>query len=210
LRDVRWPTMVGRSGARARTLPMAQNSVALILAKVATMGLGFLFWLVAARLFSPADVGLASGAVSAMMLITQLALFGVGSAVISLYPSRKDDPSGLLDGALTIVSGAALLGAAIFLVLAATVLQNLQVVAEQPLFAIGFALMCVLGTAGIVLDQTSTVLRRGDQVLVRGVLNGVVSLIGLPLVLLLPSGEQAQAIFDVWVFGAVVMCAWAG
>ena len=70
--------------------------------------------------------------------------------------------------------------------------------------------MCVLGTAGIVLDQTSTVLRRGDQVLVRGVLNGVVSLIGLPLVLLLPSGDQAQAIFNVWVFGAVVMCAWAG
>lgn len=209
LRDVRWPTTARRARAGARTLPMAQNSVALILAKVATMGLGFLFWLVAARLFAPADVGLASGAVSAMMLITQLALFGVGSAVISLYPARKDDPSGLLDGALTIVSGAALVGAAIFLVLAATVLQNLQVVAEQPLFAIGFALMCVLGTAGIVLDQTSTVLRRGDQVLVRGVLNGLVSLIGLPLVLLLPSGQQAQAIFDVWVFGAVVMCAWA-
>ena len=57
---------------------MAQNSVALILAKVATMGLGFLFWLVAARLFAPSDVGLASGAVSAMMLITQLALFGRG------------------------------------------------------------------------------------------------------------------------------------
>ena len=49
LRDVRWPTTAGRAGAGARTLPMAQNSVALILAKVATMGLGFLFWLVAAR-----------------------------------------------------------------------------------------------------------------------------------------------------------------
>ena len=72
-----------------RTLSMAQNSVALILAKVATMGLGFLFWLVAARLFAPSDVGLASGAVSAMMLITQLALFGVGSAVISLYPRAR-------------------------------------------------------------------------------------------------------------------------
>ena len=210
LRDVRWPTTARGSRAGGRTLPMAQNSVALILAKVATMGLGFLFWLVAARLFAPSDVGLASGAVSAMMLITQLALFGVGSAVISLYPSRKEDPAALLDGALTIVSGAALLGGAIFIVLAATVLQNLHVVAEQPLFALGFALMCVLGTAGIVLDQTSTVLRRGDQVLVRGVLNGVVSLIGLPLVLLLPSGDQAQAIFDVWVFGAVVMCASAG
>ena len=94
MRDVRWPTTARRSRAGARTLPMAQNSVALILAKVATMGLGFLFWLVAARLFAPADVGLASGVVSAMMLITQLALFGVGSAVISLYPARKERPGG--------------------------------------------------------------------------------------------------------------------
>ena len=78
LRDVRWPTTARRARAGGRTLPMAQNSVALILAKVATMGLGFLFWLVAARLFAPADVGLASGAVSAMMLITQLALLRGG------------------------------------------------------------------------------------------------------------------------------------
>src|SRR5215207_396021 len=63
-----------------RTLSMLVNSIALILGKVATMGFGFLSWLLAARLFAPQEVGLASGAVSAMILATQIALLGVSSA----------------------------------------------------------------------------------------------------------------------------------
>jgi hypothetical protein len=67
-----------RSG-KGRPLPMFLNSMSLILAKVFSLGLGFLAWLVAARLFDPTDVGLASAAVAAMMLCVQFSLVGVGS-----------------------------------------------------------------------------------------------------------------------------------
>src|SRR5581483_10378449 len=83
--------------AAGRSLPMHLNSIALIAGKMATMGVGFLAWLVAARLFAPADVGLAAGAVSAMMLCVQLALFGAGAAIISLYPQHQQRPAALLD-----------------------------------------------------------------------------------------------------------------
>src|SRR5215218_3893232 len=85
-----------RGGVRTerapRSLSMLVSSLALIGGKVATMGLGFLFWLLAAQLFVPAEVGLAAGAVSAVMLCTQLALLGVGSSVIVHFPRHGARP----------------------------------------------------------------------------------------------------------------------
>ncbi len=62
------------AGAEARPLSMRLSSLGLIAAKVASLGLGFLFWLLAARRFAPATVGLAAAVVSAMMLCVQLPL----------------------------------------------------------------------------------------------------------------------------------------
>jgi O-antigen/teichoic acid export membrane protein len=208
-RNARSPPLVPLRGRlTGRALSMGHNAVTLIVAKVVTMGLGFAFWLVAARLFSAHEVGLATAAVSAIMLVTQLALLGVGSAVIALYPAERERPARLLDSALTIVGGAALLGGLVFLALSATFLDNLRVVATQPLFAVGFVVMSVMGAAGIVLDQTATVLRRGDHVLVRAVLNGVVSLVALVALLLMPGGADAAWIFATWVIGGAAMCSW--
>src|SRR5215208_5576074 len=73
------PTAAVEEPARhgPRPLTLTWNSLALIAAKVSTMALGFLFWLAAARLFEPSEVGVAAGLVAAMMLCTQVALLGL-------------------------------------------------------------------------------------------------------------------------------------
>jgi O-antigen/teichoic acid export membrane protein len=198
----------GADGARGeQRLSMVGSSLALIVAKVGTMGLGFLFWLVAARAFDQADVGLAAAAVSAVMLCTQLALLGVGSSVIVHFPRHASEPKALIDTAFTVVGVSALAAAGCFLLLAASTFHHLQVVAEVPGFAIAFGAMSVLGTAGILFDQLSTVLRRGDQALVRAVAFGVVN-IGLLIPLALGSRSAgALAIFATWVGAAAVAAA---
>jgi O-antigen/teichoic acid export membrane protein len=185
---------------------MVPNSLALIATKVATLGLGFLFWLVAARLFAPDAVGLAGGLVAAALLCVQLALLGVGSAVIAMFPAHRDGPGRLLDNALTTatVSGAVVgLG---FAALAAVAFAELGVVGTRPAYLALFVAMCALGTAGVVLDQISTTLRRGDQALGRGVLNGVLSLVAVVALGAL-AGAGAMAIFACWVAGVAAACA---
>lgn len=183
---------------------MLGSSLALILSKVGTMGLGFLFWLIAARAFDQGEVGLAAGAVSSVMLCTQLALLGVGSSVIVHFPRHASEPKALIDTAFSVVGVSALAAAGCFLVLAATTFRHLQVVAEVPGFALAFAAMSVLGTAGILFDQLSTVLRRGDQALVRAFAFGVVN-IGLLVPLALHSRSVgAPAIFATWVGASAV------
>jgi len=185
-----------------RSLSMLTSSLALVVGKVATMAVGFLFWVVAARAFQQSEVGLAAGAVSAVMLCTQLALLGVGSSVILNYPRHDRDPAPLLDSAFSLVAAASVLAVAIFFVIAATALHELRVVATDPVFALAFVAMSVLGTIGILLDQVSTLLRRGDQMLVRALLFGLANVALLAPVAALSSGAGAVWIFATWVGAA--------
>jgi O-antigen/teichoic acid export membrane protein len=194
------PGVAAPPAVRRRALAMQANSLALIATKVATLGLGFLFWLVAARLFPPAEVGLAGGVVAAVMLCVQFALLGVGSAVIALFPAHQERPARLLDTALTssLVAGA-VVGLA-FTGLAAAAFAELRVVGARPAYLVLFVAMSALGTAGVVLDQISTTLRRGDQALTRGLLNGVLSLVAVGALAAVP-GAGSMALFACWVAG---------
>jgi O-antigen/teichoic acid export membrane protein len=185
---------------------MVPNSLALIATKVATLGLGFLFWLVAARLFTPAQVGLAAGIVAAVLLCVQLALLGVGSAVIAMFPRHRTEPSRLLDTALTT---ATLTGAGMgvaFAALLAVTSERIGIVGTRPVYLALFVAMSALGTVGVVLDQISTTLRRGDQALGRGMINGLLSLLAVGGLAFVPH-SGSLALFACWVLGAAAACA---
>jgi O-antigen/teichoic acid export membrane protein len=188
---------------------MLHNSVALILAKVSSLGLGFLAWLVAARLYDASEVGLASAAVAGMMLCVQLALVGVGSSIINLYPAAQREPSRLFDSAFTIVGLAAVVASGLFLLFAATMLQELRVIATDPGFAVVFVSLGIFGAIGVLLDQVSTVLRRGDQALSRNVIAGIVT---LALIALMAGGglRASFGILIAWCVGsfAAVALGW--
>ena len=193
------------AAAGSRTLSMVASSVALIFSKIATMGLGFFFWLAAARMFSPTQVGIAAGIVSAMMLCNQLALVGVGSAFIVEFPRSRRPPL-LLDTSFTLTAVSSLAAGGLFLVAAGGAFHRLSVV-DRPLFAAVFLVTTVLGTAGILLDQVSTSLRRGDLALTRGILFGTSAIVFVGALALMTQAASAFAIFSAWIVGSVAMCA---
>jgi O-antigen/teichoic acid export membrane protein len=184
---------------------MFSNSVTLIGAKVSAMGLGFVFWVLAARFFTAEQVGLAAGVVSGMMLCTQLALLGVGSAVIARYPHHQANPKELLDTAFTLVGAIAAVAAVLFLALASRVLTELDAVSHDVGYALLFVGAAVFGTVGILMDQLSTTLRRGDHALWRGLAFGLIAAGTLVLIAVLTDARGAQALLVPWVVaGATV------
>jgi O-antigen/teichoic acid export membrane protein len=190
----------------ARSHPMIWSSLGLILGKGALMGLGFLFWLFAARRFPARDVGLTAGAISAIMLGVQLSMLGIGSAFITRYPRHQRRPVDLLDTAITIVAVASLLFAAAFLLLASGVFTELRVVGTMPAYAVLFVVMSLLGTVGTLFDQVSMAQGRGDQVAVRGVLNGLVTLAPLAFLPAVVGNVASLALFASWVAGGLGAC----
>jgi O-antigen/teichoic acid export membrane protein len=186
-----------------RSLPMMSSSIGMITGRAASMGLGFLFWLVAARLFSASVVGLTAGATSAIMLCGQLALPGIGTALMARYPQHLGKPARLLDTTFSIAAAAGLFVGVLFLILARGAFAELGVVASRPLFALLFLTMSMLGTLGYVFDLVSMAQGRGDHVIARNTLNGVVTILPLALIPLFGVHAGSQELFGFWVVGAL-------
>lgn len=180
------------------------SALALVAAKVGTMGFGFLAWIVAARLYPAHEVGLASGVVSAVTLCAQVALLGLGSAVITILPAHVERPARLLDTAVSVLGLTAVAAALVFVLAAGGLLEELRVVAADPAYAGLFIALALGGTLGVLFDQVSTARRRGDQVLLRGVAAGVTTLIAVVVIGRGLGGGTSRDIFAAWVLGGLV------
>jgi O-antigen/teichoic acid export membrane protein len=192
--------------ARGRT-GFVGTSLGLVAGKTVSLGVGFLFWVLAARTADVHDVGLAAGVVSLVMLATQLAIAGTGSSFILNQARFEERLPRLLDAAVTVVVLTGLTAGTVALGLVVLFLQELRPVATEPAFALLFVTMTVLGTLVILLDHVSVALGRGQQVLVRNTVNGLVA--ASPLLVVAALGVQLRApqLFGVWVLGSGAACA---
>jgi O-antigen/teichoic acid export membrane protein len=91
------------------------HQTSLLLAmRVLGTGLGFLFWVLAARIASAEHVGVASGAISAAALLAGLAQLGLGYVLIRQL-AHSLDPARLVNRTILLVGSVALLEAGLFL-----------------------------------------------------------------------------------------------
>src|SRR6188474_964983 len=82
----------GRSGGRSawqslsRINPVHRDGLALVLSSALTSAVGLLYWVVAARLFAPATVGVNSVALSTMALLGGIAHLNLTQALLRFGP----------------------------------------------------------------------------------------------------------------------------
>jgi O-antigen/teichoic acid export membrane protein len=177
------------------------SSIGLIVAKAAATGTGFAFWIVAARSTTDHEVGLTTAAVSAVMICTQLAVLGTGSAVI-VSVGRGEPPARVVNSAFGIV-GAAGTGLALgYLVLQLAVAPDTA--SASVLFWLTFLVAAVTGTLIIVLDQALVALGRGASAAWRYMLGGGIALGAAALVAWRAHGATTDVLMVCWTFGSVV------
>lgn len=191
----------GRPDPAVAGSAMTGSAVGLIIGRTASLGLGFVFWLAAAHVAAPAQVGFTAGVVSAMMLCTQFAQIGVGQAFISLYPRHRMRPAPLLDTVLSMAVIGATGTALAFLLLARELFTQLDRVAHDPVWAIAFLILTIFGTAQIAFDQISMGLERGGQAVTRNVACGLLTLAPLAVLPALGIGVSSLGLFLAWVVG---------
>ena len=66
-----------------------RNSVYLMLSTAVQAGLGFIFWIFAARLYTAEEVGIGTAMIAVSTLITNFSLFGFNSSFIRFLPNSK-------------------------------------------------------------------------------------------------------------------------
>jgi O-antigen/teichoic acid export membrane protein len=95
---------------REFAVPLFRNAYALMLNTVVNSGLGLVYWIVAARAFTDAQVGRGSALVSLMVLVSTLTQLNFAGALVRFLPRAGTKAGSLIRGAYGIASAVAVLG----------------------------------------------------------------------------------------------------
>jgi len=68
--------------------PLYKNSFFIMLTSVSAAAFGFIFWMLAAKLYPKEDVGVATALISSMTLFILLSGFGLGQSIIRFFPEK--------------------------------------------------------------------------------------------------------------------------
>ncbi|WP_187366499.1 lipopolysaccharide biosynthesis protein [Trebonia kvetii] len=190
-------------GALQRNQDLLRNASGL----AATTGLnslfGFVYWFVAARVYTKEEVGYGAAAVSAMLLLGTVGEFGLGTMLIGELPKRRS--RGGLTIACIIVSGLGSLVLGLgFPVVADAFGASFPQIGGTPgrvaLFAVGVALV---GMTVVFDDATLGLLRSGVQ-LTRNLAMSAVKLALLPVAVVILHDAFGVGLIFAWVAGMLL------
>jgi O-antigen/teichoic acid export membrane protein len=143
---------------------------------------GFVFTIVAARMFSPNAVGWGNAAINAMQLFGTIGMFGLGTMLIGELPKRKGDRGGLFAASVsTSFIGSVILGLIFAIVVGMYFSGSLPGVGST----LGEVLLFVVGTAltgaTMVFDEGTIGMLRGGVQLWRNMSLSAIKLAALPV-----------------------------
>lgn len=91
-----------------------KNSFFIMLASVSSAAFGFIFWMLAAKIYSPEDVGIATALISSMALLVLISRFGMDFSIIRFFPTY--DKSRIYSTSTIIMTSFAIIFGVIFIV----------------------------------------------------------------------------------------------
>ncbi len=180
--------------------PLFKNSYFLIATTVIGSILGFIFWMLVARYYTPHDVGLATALISAANLLVAFSLLGFNFGILRFLPNENDKQS-MINSCLTITFLFSILLSTIFLLGIDIWSPALSFVYESMSYLLLF-IVFVFTTALIRLQQTIFVALRSAEL--SFIQNIALSILKLILVVYLVA-FGILGIFSSWAIAACIV-----
>lgn len=172
----------------------------LVLSTVLTSGTGFVFWWLAARQFPSSAVGLAGAAVSAMLLLSQISVMGLGTAMAGVL-HREQRAGSMAVTALVAAGSTGLATGLVFALIAPIISDELAPISASPLLIALFAVGVGVTAFSAVLDQALVSVYRGSMQVLRNFLFsfGRLGLLALAAALL----ATGMSIYGAWTVATI-------
>jgi O-antigen/teichoic acid export membrane protein len=190
-------------GVWQRNGDLLRNAGSLAATTGLTYLLGSVYWVIAAREFSPQAVGYGSAAVSAMMLIGTIGMFGLGTVLIGELPQRQER-GGLVAAALVASGVGSLLLGLVFPLVANAFGGHFPEISGTPLRLVLFAVGVALTGMTMVFDDATIGLLRGGVQLSRNLATSIAKLIALPIAAVVLHDAFGVGLQLAWVVGTFV------
>ncbi len=150
-----------------------RNAIFLIAANLANSLLGFVFWIAAARFYTPEEVGLGSAVISATQLLTGLAGLGLGFGLVRFLPGSPREARRMINTLLAVSALMSVLAAGVFLAGLGVWSPELVFVRQSALYAALFVVFTAVFTCSGLLDNAFIARRHSGAVVVRSLIFGV-------------------------------------
>jgi O-antigen/teichoic acid export membrane protein len=183
---------------------LVTNSLGMVVAKFVAMGLGLLFWLVAAQETSRREVGLVGALVATTLLCVQLAQRGTAQGLVSVIGGAQRHEHLVVVRAArrtVLVGGVVVSAVAVLLGLLST--GDLGELSRHPLAVGVFAMAVTSGALGSVQDQLSMAHGASNGIVVRNAANGAVSVIAAIIASAVHEHPGWLLLFTCWTAGSL-------
>jgi O-antigen/teichoic acid export membrane protein len=164
-----------------RNQELLRNAGSLAASTGLTSLFGFVFWIIAAREFSPTEVGYGSAATNALQLLGTVGMFGLGTMLIGELPRRRERGGLFTASVITSAVGSLVLALVFLVAVDFTPFRTSfpDIVGTLPRMLI-FAAGVVLTGATLVFDEGTIGLLRGGVQLSRNLAMSALKLAILP------------------------------
>lgn len=158
--------------------PFYRNSFYISLGRFADVGFGFLFWTLAARLYSVGEVGIATALISSLGLVMAFSRLGFDIAIIRFMPFNEH--SRVFNTCLWITTAAAIVVGIIYLAAIGLISPEIAFIRD---YAPLFLLFVIVNSITLITGNALLSFRKADLKFVQNLIMGVRLPLLLPLVL---------------------------
>lgn len=166
--------------------------------------LGFGFWAICTRLYTPEQIGIATALLAGLNLVTSLSLLGFEISVIRILPTHPKK-SELFNTYLTITGLIGLLLAVLFMVAQPLIADDLDILHSNVLVEGLFVLFVIVSISSYLVESAFIAYTEAKYVLHKGVIFGLLKL-PLPFVFLFLG---AFGIYSAWMASLLAAVAYS-
>lgn len=173
------------------TDPLYRNSLFIMASTFILGGLGFVFWIIIARLYKTEDVGIATTLISIMTLLNSLTVMGLNSS-LNRYLPKSVHKNELINSSFVIVTFVTLMACVIFLLGLPIFSPQLVFLRSNLFYIISFTLFVIFCSWNMLVESIFMAFRAAGNILIK---NSIISL----LKLVLPLAFIALAAYGIFV-----------
>ncbi len=181
--------------------PLYRNSYALVVSAAGTAVLGLLFWTVAARNYSPHEVGVQSVVISTLLFLAGLSQLSLNSVLIRFLPIAGNGSGRMIGMAYGVSAVAAVVLTTVFVIGTPFWSPSLTFLRTNPTWSVAFVLGASVWCVFTLQDSALAGLRRATWVPIENI---GVSCAKIALLLLFHSQLPHAGLFASWVIPAAL------
>ncbi len=145
-------------------------------------GLGFVFWIIIARLYKTENVGIATTLVSIMTLLSSFAILGLNSSLTRHLPKSANKKE-LINSSFVIVTIATLLPSVIFFLGLQIFSPQLLFLRSNILYILSFIIFIIFSSWNILVESIFMAFRSAVNILIKNLIISILKLV-LPFALM--------------------------